>query len=171
MWRLLCLYQHLTAQPLLTLVQPSFSSGHRRHQASERWWWNIGFRGWKKELLFVAVNTISIVFAMIGVNKGQWCQTNKDYGATIHTHTHSRKKWQRGLNSTGKVTTQAILHPQLAETGTTECQCRRGLGSSVQRVGWSIMKERGNLNNFTTTTTTTTPLEILLLHIVKSFGA
>lgn len=66
--------------------------------------------------------------------------------------------WQRGhqdrLNTTGNVTTQAILHPQLAETGTMALS-RRGLGSSVQRVGRSIMNERGNLNIFTTTTTPT----------------
>lgn len=48
MWKLKCLCQHLTALLLLNLVQPSLSSGHRRHQAIEGWWWNAGFRGPKE---------------------------------------------------------------------------------------------------------------------------
>lgn len=86
MWKLKCLCQHLTALLLLNLVQPSLSSGHRRHQAIKGWWWYAGFRGPKKEHLFVAADTISIVSAMIGKEQRP-VMSNKDHGATIHTHT------------------------------------------------------------------------------------
>lgn len=91
-WVLRCFYQNLIAQSLLTVLLPSLSSGHRRHQAIKRWWWNSGFRSPEKELLFVAADTISFVFfAVTGGNKGQRCQKNKEHSASTvkHTHTHT----------------------------------------------------------------------------------
>lgn len=58
---------------------------------------------------------------------------------------------QDPLNTTGNVSTQAKLHPQLADSGTMAPSVN-GLDSSTQRVERRIMNVWGNLNIFTTTT-------------------
>lgn len=158
MWKLLCLCQHLTALLLLNLVQPSLSSGHRRHQAIEGWWWNTGFRGPKERasLCGSRYNIHCICHDWEGtkdsdVKQRPWCH---------NTHTYYSNVMAEG--SPGPSLHHCQCHysgPPPSTAGWdwyhgTECQCRWGPGSSVQRVGGGIMKERGNLNIFTTTTTT-----------------
>lgn len=86
-----------------------------------------------------------------------WSQTKgsdvKQTKTTVpHAHTHSSMCWQRwgGRGSPGSSLHQWQCHysghpPYTAGWGWyhgTECQCQRGLSSSVQRVGGSIMNER-----------------------------
>lgn len=102
-----------------------------------------------------------------GTNKEQRCQRNKELGAP-RAYTRSGTWQPRGhqdhLNTTGNITVEAILHPQLPEFGTMapwSVQAGRGTVKN-QAVGRGILKEEGGRLNIsmTMTTTTTTGLEI-----------
>lgn len=88
-------------------------------------------------------------------------QTKTIVPQCTHTniHTHTVVCGGRGVTRAVSTPLGTSGHPPSTAVWYhgTECQCRRGPGSSVQRVGGSIMNARGNLNIFTTTTT---PLKI-----------
>lgn len=150
MWGLLCSYQHLTAKPY-TNCGPALSL--QRSQASPGEW-EMVVKHWPRgpeERASLCGCKYNILCLCHDWSRTKGSDVKQTKTTVPHAHTHTVVCADRGGG--GGSPGSSLHHWQCHYSGHppctagwgwyhgTECQCRRGLSSSVQRVGGSIMNE------------------------------